>query len=124
MNKFYTNKVKTTRQGLPVSVKDPYKGLRTMMQGKDIENKLKIRIPAAREIDIMIKRMKPTTSSGSDSINMKMIKDYYPALREPLHNLIRTTIRTGTFPESLKTSRVIPLFKGGKHTGQSISCAP
>ena len=57
--------------------------------------------------------MKPSPSAGSDGVNMKMITDFYPTLREPIYNLIKTTITTGQFPHSLKTSRVIPLFKGG-----------
>ena len=55
--------------------------------------------------------MKPTKSAGHDNINMKIIKDYYSVLEEPLHHFVTRVIETQDYPQAIKVSRVVPLLK-------------
>ena len=58
--------------------------------------------------------MKSSTSSASDNISMKTIKNLYGVLQLPLLNLINSTITTSIYPENLKKSKIVPLLKKNK----------
>ena len=61
----------------------------------------------------VINSLKPKNSSGFDNISNSLIKKIAPALVSGLTYCINKSINEGTFPSTLKTSKVLPLFKSG-----------
>ena len=64
-----------------------------------------------KEITYIINNLKPKSSSGVDELSNKVIKHSQEIIAEPLTIIINQMINTGLFPDSLKISKVIPLFK-------------
>ena len=59
----------------------------------------------------IINTLKPKSSTGIDQISNKLIKSMKDIIAEPLTIIINQMLNTGIFPDSLKVSKVIPLFK-------------
>ena len=53
------------------------------------------------------------SSPGHDEIPMKLIKDIITIIMPVVCHLINCSIRSGIFPDKLKITKVIPLFKSG-----------
>ena len=68
------------------------------------------------EIDKIIDSLKNKTSYGLDGILNKLIKDLKVAIRTPLKIICNKSMNSGVFPESMKTAKVIPLFKSGSRS--------
>ena len=56
-------------------------------------------------------KLKPKSSSGVDDLSNKVIKHIQEIIAEPLTIIINQMLNTGIFPDSLKISKVLPLFK-------------
>lgn len=65
------------------------------------------------DVDMAISKVKPTTSMGPDEIHSTVVNSCADALVFPLWLLFQKSLEHGTLPSTLKTSRVIPLFKEG-----------
>ena len=63
------------------------------------------------EIIDIINKLKPKSSSGVDDLSNKVIKNIQEIIAEPLTIIINQMLNTGIFPDSLKISKVLPLFK-------------
>ena len=59
-------------------------------------------------------RIKPTNSTGIDTISMKTLKELFKPLEGAILNLINTSITNAEYPDNLKISKAIPLHKQGK----------
>lgn len=57
--------------------------------------------------------MKNKTSSGLDEISNTILKKIVTVIVIPLVHILNLSFMQGKFPEALKTSKVIPLFKKG-----------
>ena len=55
-------------------------------------------------------------STDIDGISVKLLKKISTAISVPLAHIFNLSLENGIFPEALKTSRTVPIFKGG---GQS-----
>ena len=71
-----------------------------------------------------ISKMKATGSTGEDDISVRMIKQAQNELEPILLHLFNMIVRTTTFPESLKTSKVVPIRKTGKEPDSSDGWRP
>ena len=61
--------------------------------------------------------MKATGSSGEDNFSVNILKQVQSAqseLEPALLNLVNSTVKTKSFPQSLKTTKVIPIRKQRK----------
>ena len=66
-------------------------------------------------------------SSGSlekDDISVNIIKQAQSELEPALLHMVNSTIKTTTFPQSLKTTKVIPIRKPGKDITSSDGWRP
>lgn len=63
------------------------------------------------EVERIIKLKKNSFSTGHDEIPESIIKQCYDYLVEPLTDICNCSLATGTFPDKLKLSKIIPLFK-------------
>ena len=61
----------------------------------------------------IINSLKPKVSSGLDELSNKIIKLIKDVIAPPLTIIINQMLNTGLFPDQLKISKVIPLFKKG-----------
>ena len=55
---------------------------------------------------------------------MHLIKENFDYLEKPILHMINQSIHQGVFPSQLKTSRVIPILKPGKPSGEMESYRP
>ena len=62
------------------------------------------------EIIDIINKLKPKSSSGVDDLSNKVIKHIQEIIAESLTIIINQMLNTGIFPDSLKISKVSPLF--------------
>jgi len=53
------------------------------------------------------------TSAGHDEIPIKLIKKIAPYIAHVLVDIFNASFQTGTFPDTLKIAKVIPIFKAG-----------
>jgi hypothetical protein len=65
------------------------------------------------EIESIIKSLKSKVSHGYDQISTKILKTCAPFISSPLNHICNLLIATGKFPDRLKYSEVIPLYKKG-----------
>jgi len=65
------------------------------------------------EIFAIISKMKLKTSTGHDNISPKIVKSLKNNLALPLAILINKSLHEGTFPDTLKIAKVLPIHKKG-----------
>jgi hypothetical protein len=61
----------------------------------------------------IINEFVPKKSFDIDGISMNLVKFISTSISVPLAHIYSLSLRNGTFPEFLKISRVVPIFKGG-----------
>lgn len=66
------------------------------------------------EVERTISQMRVASAPGSDQVSVLSLKNCASAIAEPLAHIINRIFETGIFPETLKTSVVVPLYKGGE----------
>ena len=64
-----------------------------------------------QEVSNIIQSLKPKHSSGYDDISNKLIKELHPVILKPLTEVINRSLQVGTFPDDMKRSDTIPLYK-------------
>ena len=67
----------------------------------------------------IIGNLKPKTSTGIDTISSKLLRQTKDSITESLTIIVNQMLKTGTFPELLKISKVIPLYKKGDNSSLS-----
>ena len=72
---------------------------------------LKFKTMTAADICQIINSLKPKPSSGNDNLSNRIIKFIKDVIIEPLTIIINQMLNTGIFPEKLKISKVVPLYK-------------
>ena len=63
------------------------------------------------KVSKVISGLKPKTSSGSDNISNKLLKQLHPIIIIPLTEIINRSLSEGCFPDSMKTAETVPLYK-------------
>ena len=66
-----------------------------------------------KELQKIINKMEPKTSSGHDHISNKILKELYPIIQKPLLHVLNRSIINRHVPESWKYAKVVPLHKKG-----------
>ena len=85
---------------------------RKLVHGKNLN--FSLRTISMNQMKNEIRNMKPTNSAGMDGISTKTLKNMIKPLHPTLLNLINQCIETATYPQALKTARIVPLLKKGK----------
>ncbi|XP_047104490.1 uncharacterized protein LOC124734385 [Schistocerca piceifrons] len=65
------------------------------------------------EVSNLIKQLKIKHSSGLDGVTSHLIKECRECILKPLTHMLNAAIEEGIFPDSLKVSKVKPIFKKG-----------
>ena len=79
----------------------------------------------AGEVLCEINKLKNNKSIGPSSIPLKFLKLFKTTLSEPMSLIANMSFSTGTFPPTLKTANVIPIYKKDNHTrcnNMALSC--
>ena len=76
------------------------------------------------QLRIILRKMRGTGSTGEDDLSMHNIKQAQSELEPLLLHLINQVFKTMTFPEALKTAKVVPIQKPGKETSSSDAWHP
>ena len=72
------------------------------------------------DVTEIIGNLKPKISTGIDNISSKLLRQTKDSITETLTIIVNQMLKTGTkFPELLKTSKVIPLYKKGDNSNLS-----
>ena len=77
---------------------------------------LKFKLVTVDNISRIVDSLKPKTSSGVDCISNKLIKYVKDVIMEPLPVIINQMLNVGIFPDSLKQSKVISIYKKNDNT--------
>ena len=75
---------------------------------------LNLRSVSTKEIEEIIKFLKPKNSSGYDGITAKLIKISTSFISSPLTYVCNKSLSSGIFPDRMKYAVVKPLFKNGE----------
>ena len=66
---------------------------------------------SAAEVESILNKFKPKSSSGHDQLSMRLIKKIKSSLATPLAHIINQSLTTGIFPDELKSAKVVPIYK-------------
>ena len=64
-----------------------------------------------QEVSNIIHSLKPKNSSGYDDISNKLLKELHPVILKPFTEVINRSLEEGIFPNDMKRSDMIPLYK-------------
>jgi hypothetical protein len=78
-----------------------------------VELEFSINLIEDQEIKNIIKELKFTKSKGSDDIEITFIKKFANYLVVPIKHIINCSFEAGIFPECLKRSIIVPIYKQG-----------
>ena len=60
----------------------------------------------------IVQNLKNKSSTGTDGISNVLLKVIAPYIIKPLYKMFNRSLRKGTVPNSFKTAKIIPLYKG------------
>ena len=78
-----------------------------------IPSSIGIELTSPDEIVSIAKGLRTTHSEGTDGIDPKIAKHSIETIKSPLAAIINCSLTTGVIPYSLKTAKVVPIFKSG-----------
>ncbi|XP_065651010.1 uncharacterized protein LOC136079215 [Hydra vulgaris] len=68
------------------------------------------------EFDIAFRSLKRNKSVEPDGINGNIVIDSYDVMKDIFYKIFKSSIKQGSFPDSLKIAKVIPIFTTGDLT--------
>ena len=69
----------------------------------------------------ILKSMDPKKSKDMDGISLDLLKSIDTSVCKPLAHIFNLSLKTGVFPDKLKVSRVVPIFKAGDKNYATIT---
>jgi len=68
---------------------------------------------SAHELFLTLKSLRSKESKDYLGLNMGLIKDVMPSILKPFLDICNKSLQQGTFPDKMKTAKVVPIFKDG-----------
>ena len=65
------------------------------------------------EITSIVKNFKNKKSTDSTNLDMAIIKSIIDTIAKPFTHICNSSFLTGTFPNKMKTAKIIPIYKSG-----------
>ena len=109
MNKFFLDKIKRLRGGIPEQTADPLVRMKEAMRGRQCT--LKLKPVDVATVHKLIRGLKNSGATGVDYLDtrtLKLISDY---IAPALTHIINLSITTSVFPNTWKWAKVVPLLK-------------
>ena len=107
-NKYVVNIGPSLSKNIPNTSKNPQSFMKT-----HIIESIFLKPVVENEVESLIKNLK-SAASGWDSVSSDIIKLMYTYFISPLTHILSLSITKGTFPDSMKIAKVLPLFKSGE----------
>jgi hypothetical protein len=107
-NKFFTSVGKQIAEAVDPVTKDPLDYVTT-----NCNRDLSLGNMSQADFINIVNNMEPKNSSDINGMSTKMIKEVKFAIATPLVHIFNLSLNEGIFPDSLKCSRTIPIFKAG-----------
>ena len=112
MNRLYISSVRETINKIPRSNTDPLIHYKEALGPVDTHLNLE-QISMAQFLKTY-NTMTSTSSSASDFISMRILKEAGTTIHPHLHHLVNTVIYTEKFPSTLKITKIVPIPKSAK----------
>ena len=109
MNRNLLSKVNRIIRNVPKTNVDPCLNYKKIMNNKSCNFELKT--IDMKDLRKTIVTSKSSQSAGTDTISMRVIKTLAKEIEKPLLKLINQSIKTKTYPVTLKTAKTIPVYK-------------
>lgn len=110
-NKFFAN----VGPDLAAKIPEQKKGEGSTAQLIDV-NAHSMFLQPVDEMENVVQKFKNKRSTDYKDLDMTLIKDVIHTITKPLVHICNLSFSTGTFPNSMKIAKVIPLFEAGsKH---------
>ena len=77
-----------------------------------------------QQLDTYVKELKNSGANGVDSIPASVFKDAYSIWSEETLHMVNLSLCLGIFPQSLKTTKILPSVKNGKDPKRAESYRP
>ena len=122
LNRQYVRKVKLLTQEMESKGGDPMVNYRKIIPPG--LSKLQIQTINMHQLRAVLRLMKATGSMGKDDLSVRTIKAAQPELEPLLLRLVNQTILKTTYPERLKTTKIVPVEKKGKDKQTSDGWRP
>merc|ERR1711867_106686 len=88
------------------------------------ETELSIPLITLAQTKHLIRTIKTSGSTGYDDLSSKTIKKIGDLIAPQIMHMINTIIRTATFPQCFKVTKIIPILKAGKPADKIDSYRP
>ncbi len=111
LNLFFQNIAINIQKNIPAPAHDFNHYLKK--SNKQPQLKFSLSPISRTEVEATIKNLSCKTSSGFDNLSNKIVKTCKQALAEPISIIVNKSFESGEFPDSLKISKIFPLFKSG-----------
>ena len=111
LNEAYIKKPMDIVNEIPKTNKDPLINYKKLMEGKKQTSSFELKTINMEDLRKIVRKFKSTTSAGTDSINMKIIKENMKTIEPALLNIVNTSIATNTYQDNLKTQLILPALK-------------
>ncbi len=112
LNIFFRDIAINIQNSIPPPVRD-FKHYLNLSKKNTSNNNFSLSPITAKEIDSVISNLSSKTSSGFDNLSNKIIKATKSALSKPIAKIVNKSFESGSFPTSLKISKIFPLYKSG-----------
>ena len=109
MNKFFLEKVKKLREGIPPSDKDPLAWMQESMATRNCSFSFKP--VSVQEISKIVAGLRCSKATGVDYISVGNLKLIAKEISPCLAHITNISVATNSFPSSYKHAKVVPLLK-------------
>ena len=126
-NRYYINKIKTIRENLAGEKRDPMAFTKALIPRNTEE--FVVPMVSIAQVRHLIRNLKSSGSTGYDDLSSKTLKKLAGVICPHIMHMINTILRTSTFPQCFKITKIIPILKPGKpaeliDSYRPINCLP
>ena len=115
LNEQFIKKIEMLRHKIKQGGECPISRLKKHLKDKTVQL-FTIKPVSVQKVKKVLKSLKNKSSSGTDGINARVLKDACDGLAVPLTELVNTSIVSGEFPNKWKTAKIVPIFKKGQRS--------
>ena len=122
LNRSYIQKIRKLTQNMEPTRTNPLESYRKSVG--QVDKTFTFKQISLGELRSTLSKMKTTNLMGIDDISIRTVKQAQSELEPIILHIVNTSIRTTTFPTSLKTAKVVPVEKINKDKSSSDGWRP
>ena len=111
MNKFFS----TIGKNLASQIKTKDNGFRKYLKNR-VQQSIQLDEVTSEEVFKILKQLKSKKAAGDDGIRPELLKKCAQHLKGPITHIMKLSLKKGIVPESLKTAKVMPIYKKNDKT--------